>query len=129
MDLSQPPGADEYAEFHVTYVSKVPPGNLRSTIERSASEIERFYRAIPESAADHAYAPGKWTIREVVGHVADSERVFAYRALRFGRGDTTPLSGFDQEVLVPNSNVRERSWSALLDDLFAVRGATLHLFR
>jgi hypothetical protein len=91
--------------------------------------MRAFYEAIAEDRIDHAYAPGKWTVREIAGHVADGERVFSYRALRFGRGDRTPLPGFDQEIWVPNSNAPSRPWSELLDNLFTVRRATLLLFR
>lgn len=129
MDLSARPSRDEYGDFHAGYIAAVPDGDIRETLDASSREIERFYSAIRESLGSHAYAPGKWTVREVVGHIADSERVFAYRALRFGRGDTTALPGFDQEIFVPNSNVATRAWSEILADLLAVRAASQHLFR
>lgn len=129
MNLAQRPSRDEYGDFHVGYLSEVPDGDIRDTLARVSREMRDFYLAIPEAKADHAYAPGKWTVRQIAGHVADSERVFAYRALRFGRGDATPLPGFDQEIYVPNSNVADRPWSEILDDLFTVRQASLNLFR
>jgi hypothetical protein len=129
MNLDSRPGADEHGEFHVDYIAEVPDGDIRETLAESSRAMREFYGAIPEGRGGHAYAPGKWTVREIVGHVADSERVFSYRALRFGRGDATPLPGFDQEIYVPNSNAARRTWSDLLDDLFTVRQATLHLFR
>lgn len=129
MDLTSRPASDEYGDFHAGYIGTVPDGDIRQTLEHSAGSLRDFYGRIPEAKGSFAYAPGKWTIREVVGHVADSERVFAYRALRFGRGDATPLPGFDQEIYVPNSNVAARPWRALLDDLFTVRTASVNLFR
>ena len=129
MDLSARPAPGEYPDFFSHYVGAVPDGDIRQTLPAASREMEAFYLAIPEGRSIETYAPGKWTIREVAGHVADSERVFAYRALRFGRGDRTPLPGFDQEVFVPNSNVAERPWSEILDDLFTVRRSNLNLFR
>ncbi|MGE0639357.1 MAG: DinB family protein [Thermoanaerobaculia bacterium] len=129
MDLAQRPSSDEHSEFLAGYIGKVPDGDIRDRLEGSLAELREFYGAIPEAKSDFSYAPGKWTVRDIVAHIADCERVFAYRALRFGRGDATPLPGFDQDVLAPNANVATRSWESLLADLYAVREATLHLFR
>ena len=124
MDLARRPGKSEYADFYAGYIGEVPDGDIRETLESESLTMRAFYEAIPGDRVDHAYAPGKWTVREVAGHVADGERVFSYRALRFGRGDATPLPGFDQELWVPT-----RTWSERLDNLFTVRRATLLLFR
>jgi len=129
MDLTSRPETDEYGEFHVGYLAAVPAGDIRETLTETARTMRDFYGSIPEAKADHAYAPGKWSVRELVGHVADSERIFACRALRFGRGDETPLPGFDQEVYVPNSNAAGRVWSDIVDDLLTVRQSTLHVFK
>ncbi len=129
IDLTARPAREEYGEHHVAYVGAVPDGDIRETLAREATSANVYYAAIPEVRSGFAYAPGKWTIREVVAHVADSERVFSYRALRFGRGDGTPLAGFDQEVWVPASHAASRPWQELLADLAAVRAASLHLFR
>lgn len=129
MDLAVRPAADELPDFFAHYVAAVPDGDIRETLPVASREMESFYLAIPEARSGDSYEPGKWTVREVAGHVADSERVFAYRALRFGRGDATPLPGFDQEIYVPNSNVADRPWSEILDDLFTVRRSNLNLFR
>jgi hypothetical protein len=129
MNLGSRPAPDEHGEFHIGYIAEVPDGDIRETLAETSRTMREFYGAIPEARGSYAYAPGKWTVREVVGHVADSERVFSYRALRFGRGDATPLPSYDQEIYVPNSNVARRPWSELLDDLFTVRAATLNLSR
>ncbi|HET7291876.1 MAG TPA: DinB family protein, partial [Vicinamibacteria bacterium] len=89
-----------------------------------------FLRGLPPEKARHAYAPGKWTVAELVGHVADSERVFAYRALCFARGGTEPQPGFDENVYAANAPDRGgAAFSAVVDDYAAVRAATLSLFR
>ncbi len=129
LDLSARPLGGEYGEFHAGYIAAVPLGDIRETLARESAAAAAFYGAIPEERAGHAYAPGKWTIREVVAHIADGERVFAYRALRFGRGDRTPLPGFDQDVWVPESHAGTRPWADLLADFAAVRTASLHLYR
>ncbi len=128
-DWSARPAAGEYGEFHAGYIAAVPAGDIRETLARESAAAAAFYGAIQEARAGHAYAPGKWTIREVLAHIADGERVFAYRALRFGRGDRTPLPGFDQDTWVPESHAASRPWPDLVADFNAVRTASLHLFR
>ncbi len=128
-DLAARPGAGEYGEFHAGYIAAVPAGDIQETLAREAEAAAAFYGEISEERSRHAYAPGKWTIREIVAHIADGERVFAYRALRFGRGDRTPLPGFDQDLWVPECHAASRPWPELLADFAAVRAATLHLFR
>lgn len=123
------PGRDEYGEFHVGYIGSAPDGDILETLEREGEAIISLLRSISPEAAGHSYAPGKWTVRELVAHVSDSERVFAYRALRFGRADPTPLAGFDQELWHPHSHAAKRAWTDLVDELRAVRAASLHLFR
>ena len=129
IDFSARPAREEYGDFHADYIAGVPAGDIRKTLAREATAAATFYAAIPEAHSGSAYAPAKWTIREVVAHIADSERVFAYRALRFGRGDRTPLPGFDQDLWVPASHAAGRPWQDLLAELSAVRTASLQLFR
>ncbi len=127
LDLSLRPPRDEYGESHVGYVAVAPDGPILETLRREGESARSFYGALAEATSERSYAPGKWTIREVLAHVADSERVFAYRALRFSRGDKTPLPSFDHNVWVPNSRARERRWAALVADFAAVREATVTL--
>ena len=129
MDLAARPGPEEFAEFYAGYVAAVPDGDIRETLAVVSREMEEFYLAIPAARSGESYAPGKWTIRELACHVADAERIFTYRALRFGRGDRTPLPGFDQEVFVPNANAADRPWAEIVDDLIVVRRSSLNLFR
>ena len=84
-------------------------------------------RAIPDSRGEHRYAPGKWSIKELIGHVVDGERVFSYRALRIGRGDETPLPGFEQDDYVRNGGFGARTLRHLVDELEAVRRGTVLL--
>jgi hypothetical protein len=123
------PEASEYAPFYAAYIAAVPDGELLELLERQHQETAGVLDGLPESRGDFAYAPGKWTVKEVLGHVADAERVFAYRALRFARGDATPLPAFDEKVWVPHSGARARTVADLLEELRAVRGATLALLR
>jgi len=128
-DLAARPAREEYGDFHVAYIAGVPDGDIRETLARESALAAAFYSAIPETRSGFAYAPGKWTVQEVLGHIADSERVFAYRALRFGRGDGTPLAGFDQDPWVEASHASSRPWQDLVADFTAVRAASLHLLR
>jgi len=122
------PEPDEYREFYHTYVSKVSDGDILDTLERQiVDSVGLLERVAPDREA-FAYQPGKWTIRESVGHVIDAERVFAQRALWFARGAPAPLPGFDQDEWVPASGASGRRLPALLAEWRAVRASTLHLF-
>jgi hypothetical protein len=122
------PDPSEYAPHYETYVSKVPGGNLLEILEDQRRETQELLAEIPEGRAIHRYAPGKWSIKEVVGHVTDAERVFSYRALRFARGDETPLPGFDEKAYAPAGRFDTRALLDLAVELDAVRRATIALF-
>jgi len=122
------PQASEYAPYYERYISKVPDGDIVGTLGRQLEETLALIRGIPEARGDFRYAEGKWSIKELLGHVIDSERVFAYRALRFGRGDVTPLSGFEQDDFVRGADFKKRSLSDLAEEYEHVRRATLSLF-
>jgi uncharacterized damage-inducible protein DinB len=128
-DPAARPDRSEYADFYAGYVGAVPDGDIVATIEREGARAVAMFRALPAERADFAYAPGKWTLREVVAHLADCERVFAYRALSFGRGDVAPLPGFDQEEWQPQAHAGDRPWAELVGELAAVRAATGYLVR
>ncbi|MGH7620384.1 MAG: DinB family protein [Gemmatimonadaceae bacterium] len=121
------PQANEHADFYLQYVSKVPDGDLLSLLREQSADTVRLLQDLTPDQANYAYAPGKWTIKEVVGHIGDAERIFAYRALRIARNDPTPLSSFDENTYVANANFGARALSDLLDELQVVRASTIHL--
>lgn len=122
------PAPGEYAPFYETYVGKVPAD--ADVLELLASDHARSAELLRQARDEtFRYAEGKWSIREVVGHLIDSERVFSFRAAQFARGDATPLPGMDQEVWAAGSNAGERSLAELLAEWEAVRRATLALFQ
>lgn len=123
------PGADEYASFYASYVAAVPDGDVTRALAEQGEGFLRLLKDIGDEKAGFAYAPGKWTIKEVILHMADTERIFAYRLLRIARGDTTPLAPFDENAYAPMSAANDRPLDSLLGEFAAVRGATLSLLR
>lgn len=123
------PAADEYNPYYERYISKVPDGDIVQLLASQLAATSELLESIPEAKGTYRYAPEKWTLKESVGHVIDSERIFAYRALRVARGDTTPLASFDQDLYVPTSRANERTMHDLAEELGYVRRATLALFR
>jgi hypothetical protein len=123
------PVEGQFAPFHATYVRDVPDGDVLALLEKQGRETVAMLRSLSETQSQHRYAPGKWSIREVVGHLIDAERVFTYRALSFARGDANALPGFDENAWGATTNAHRRPLPELLDELVAVRAATLALFR
>jgi len=123
------PEATEYAPYYGKYVSLVPDGDILRTLEGQSGATGELLRGISEGQAGSRYAPGKWSIKEVVGHIIDGERVFAYRALRFARGDQTPLPGFEQDDYVRYGSFDACMLSDLASEFEYVRQGTLSLFR
>ena len=119
----------EYAERYGNYISKVEEVDLMEELEISLHRLIRFVRDIPMDKFDYRYAEGKWTIKDILQHIIDSERIFAYRALRFARYDTTPLPGFEEDEWANVANGDDRSIQDLLTELAVVRQATLSLFK
>lgn len=124
---SRPPAADEYAEYYGRYIAQVPPGDVVTALAAQVIETADRLRGLPVERTTVGYAPGKWSIRDVVGHLSDAERVFSYRALRIARGDETPLAGFDEKPYVEAAGANARSMDSLLTEFLAVREATLEL--
>jgi len=123
------PSPDEYAPQYAGYVGLVPEEDVLAVLERQLAEVPAALAPFGEERAGFRYAPGKWSVREVVGHVADSERVFSYRALRFARGDATPLAGFDQDPYVAHSGAEACRLADLAAGWEHLRRANLALFR
>lgn len=121
------PEAGEYLEYYDRYIARVThEADAVTALERQAATIGALTRLTPEQAA-FRYAEGKWSVREVIGHLADTERIFGYRLLRAARGDQTPLPGFDENAYVQTSNFDSRSVDDVAGELAAVRQATLAL--
>jgi uncharacterized damage-inducible protein DinB len=123
------PEANEYAPYYEKYVSLVPDTDLLGTLERQGAETLALLRALPEERGGHRYEPGKWSVRQVVGHINDGERIFAYRALAIARGERAPLPGMDQEEYMAGVDFDTRTLASLLDEFESVRASTLHLLR
>jgi hypothetical protein len=121
------PAAGEYNPYYDKYISLVPEEDVRVVLRRQLDDTLSLLSSINEAQAATSYAPGKWSIKELVGHVIDGERIFAYRALRFARGDQTPLSGFEQDDYVAGGNFGARRLTDLATEFEHVRKATLSL--
>lgn len=127
-DLRQRPASDEYFSYYDRYIARVPDGDIVATLRSQFEGTVALLRSLPSALHDYAYGDGKWTVKEVVGHVADTERVMSHRALRFGRADRTPLPSFDENEWMPPAEFGTRSLESVLAELAAVRQATLALF-
>lgn len=121
------PNADEYDPSYAQYIARVPDGDIIAILATQIDDTLALLRELSDEQALFAYGPGKWSIKEVIGHVADAERVFAYRALRFARGDATPLPGFDENTYTPAGRFDERPLASLCAELVTVRRATVAL--
>jgi uncharacterized damage-inducible protein DinB len=127
--LSRRPAAGEFDPYYALYIDKVPDGDVVSLLESQIRATAAALRNLPASKATYRYAEGKWSIGEVVGHLADVERIFTYRALRIARADQTPIEGFDENAYVPPAQFDRRALAELVEEFEAVRAATLALFR
>jgi uncharacterized damage-inducible protein DinB len=123
------PQATEYAPYYQKYTALVPEGDVVETLRSQLEQSLQTLRSLSEEQAGGRYAPGKWSIKEVIGHMIDSERVFSYRALRFARGDSTPLPGYEQDDYVSAGKFDSRTLPELIEEFEQVRRATLCLLR
>jgi len=123
------PEPTEYAEFYAGYVSEVPGSDVLGVLESQRVQMLQLFAARSERDGSFRYAAGKWTVKEVLGHINDAERIFAYRALRIARGDQTPLAAFEQEDFVRNGGFGERTLADLAEEFGLVRNASVALFR
>lgn len=123
------PEPGEYAPYYDRYISLVAGADILGTLDAQRRQTMLLLSGRDESDGNFRYAPGKWSAKEVLGHVCDTERIFAYRALRISRGDRTPMEGFEQDDYVRNGPFNNRPLAELIDDYIAVRRATLTLLR
>ena len=124
-ERSTAPAAGEYPEYFARYIGRVPTGDVVATMRDQLAETLTLLRGIDPSRTTKGYAPGKWSIRDVVLHMADTERVMGYRAMRIARADTTPLASFDENAWTPMAGANARSMESLLGELEATRRSTV----
>lgn len=127
--MTRRPDTSEHSAYLGRYIATVPDGDITITLDALGRETVHLLSAIGEEAAGHRYAVDKWTVRSVVGHLIDCERVFAYRALRIARGDATPLPGFDENAYAAAAGYDVRSMEDVLAEFAGVRTATISLLR
>jgi hypothetical protein len=128
MGLTRPlPG--EYAEGYAHYLNAAPEGDPLALLEAQGKEVAALFAGVSEVQGVYRYAPGKWSLKDLIQHLSDAERIFAYRCLRIGRGDATPLAGFEENDYAVAAQADAQSLHALLADFQAARQATLTLFR
>ncbi len=123
------PDASEHAPYYSRYVDLVAAGDILGTLATQIDGTLAEFRKVSEEDSLKRYAAGKWSIREVVGHMIDTERIFAYRALRFARGDHQDLPGFEQDDYVAAAQFERRPWAGLLEEFEAIRRSNVLMFR
>lgn len=123
-----PPSDDEYFAYYSGYISLVTGGDLLQTLHLRFKEAESFYASVDAEKSLFRYAEGKWSIREVLGHIIDTERIMSYRALSFARGDANALPGMDQDEFMQHSNFDERDWNGMIDEFTSLRRANILMF-
>ncbi|HYK75571.1 MAG TPA: DinB family protein [Daejeonella sp.] len=122
------PQSNEFAPYYATYIDTVAD-NVLTELEQQKQALPEFLAGISPEKADFAYAPGKWTIKEMLGHIIDTERVMTYRAMRIARNDQTPLASFDEDTYVANAHFKDRTLASLAEEFATLRKANLFLFK
>ena len=121
------PEANEFDPYYNTYISLIDGNEVLPVLDAQPAELRSIFTEVPEEKGTYAYADGKWTIKEVLSHLIDGERIFAYRILRISRGDETPIEGFEQDGYIENSNANNRSFDDLLNEFALQRSANMLL--
>lgn len=123
-----PPQANEYNPYYAPYIAHVADVDVVQAMQKDLARVQKTLGALTEADAGYRYAPDKWSIKEIVGHLIDAERIFTYRALRIGRGDATPMPGMQQDDYVAEGHFDDRTLADLLEEFAAVRRASVLLF-
>jgi uncharacterized damage-inducible protein DinB len=123
------PDTSEYDPYYEKYISLIDENELMDALEKQPAELRSMLGGLEEEKGKHAYAEGKWSIKEVLSHLIDGERIFAYRILRISRGDVTPIEGFEQDGYIENSRANERTFDDLLEEFSLQRRANLHMLK
>ncbi len=127
-EILRRPLSSEYAPYYEGYVSAVPGTDVISVLREERDLTLALLESVPEAKVDYRYAPGKWTMRQVFGHVVDMEWVFAVRALHFARGVAAPMPGVDQDDVMKVANFEAQTWASLLEQFRHLRSANIILF-
>ena len=127
--MSTRPEPTEYAPYYARYIDLVPEDDICAALREQGSATESILQLLNDKQASFRYAPDKWSVKQLVGHVTDSERIFAYRALSIARGETRPLPGYDEKNYGATGEFDRRPWNDLIAELATVRQATVGLFR
>ena len=125
--MEQTPNA--VSNYHQHYIDLIKTDDILSELKKQGDEFTDYLSKLTEQQGNYNYAKGKWTIKEIVGHIADAERVFAYRALRFARNDKTALPGFEQDDYVAATDFNKRTLAELMEELRLIRASNLALFK
>lgn len=123
------PDRSEHEAYYGRYIDLVPDGDVLDHLENQGTVMAGLLSSLPETSGDYRYAPGKWSLKEVLGHVMDAERVFAFRGLVFSRNDAALFPGMEQDDYARAANYSDRSLASILEEYRVLRGSTLHLFR
>lgn len=123
-----PPAAETLSTYYQTYVKNITEDDLIDALTNATAEIEGFLKLIPKEKEEYRYAEGKWMLKEVIGHICDTERIMSYRALRIARNDKTPLAGFEENDYVKSSNFYKRNLNSIGVEYLLVRESSIALF-
>lgn len=123
------PEKTEYAEFYANYIALVEDADVVAALEKQIGDVQNLFAGMPAEKENFRYADGKWTVKELLGHLIDGERVFSYRALRISRGDETPLAGFEENEYVAGGNFADSNFADLLEEFSALRRANVLMFK
>lgn len=123
------PQKEDYIPYFDYYINLIPEGDVVSALKNNHQSILQFLKSIPPEKFDYAYAEGKWTIKQLINHILDTERILSYRALRFGRGDSQLLPGFDEDAYVANVFLKNTNLELQLEEFDVIRKSTIYLFQ
>ena len=123
------PNKDEYALYYHTYIEKVPDGDVVKSMKNQIAEVKRLFKNVTKKQSEFRYSSGKWSVKEVLGHILEAERIFAYRALRFARNDNKDLHGFNENDYIHQANYNELKLADLVDEFCALRTANILMFK
>jgi len=123
------PNTADYPEYFGRYINQVPEDDILQAFQKQLPEVENFFKTVDEEKSKYAYAPGKWTLKEMWQHILDGERIFAYRALCIARKETVSLPSFEEDDYAANSNANARTWESITTEFLNLRRSTEDLFK